>query len=121
MKAKAAQEKIAQEIQQTRQDVQSGKIPSIVVDSSATSNCGWVNDPFIYTCTQSAKVFQTPLGQVAKAFKQAKPIHHVQEPARMVDNVSGFQNNSLLSVSTFADANYITVFTLKELQIFDCD
>ena len=62
-----------------------------------------------------------PLRQAAKASKKAKLIHHVQEPARMVSIVSKLQNNSLLSVGKFTDANHIKVFTLEEVQIFDSD
>ena len=56
----------------------SGKMPSIVADSGATSNCGWVNNPFIYTGEPPAKVFKMPLGQVAKASEQATFIQHMQ-------------------------------------------
>ena len=101
--------------------MQSGKILSIIADSGATTHCGQVNDPFIHTSKSLTKVFQTSLGQVAKAFEQAKCIHNVQEQERTVNIVPELQHNSLLTISKFADTNYTMVFILEGVQIIDGD
>ena len=50
---------------------------------------------------------------------EAKLHHNVREPARTVDIVPDLQHNSLLSASKFADANYVTILTPKEVLIYD--
>ena len=65
------------------------------------------------------KVFNMPLGLVEEATEQPTLMHQVQEPARTVDIVPGLQQNSLFSISKFADANYIIIFTPGEVKICD--
>ena len=84
-----------------------GKMPSILADPGAMAHCGQVNDPFNNTGKPSTKVFQMPLGHVAKSFKQTKLIHNVQEAARIVNIMPGLQNESLLSKTKFADAKVL--------------
>ena len=98
-------------MQKLEHDVPNGKMPSVIANSGATSHCSYKEDSFIHAGKSSPKVFHTPLGQIAKASIQAQLIHHVQEPARTVNTVPGLQNSSLLSISKFANANYVTVFT----------
>ena len=54
------------EINNMKQEVLNGKIPSMVADSGATSCCGIVNDPLIRTGHLSTKLFYTPLGQMVQ-------------------------------------------------------
>ena len=90
-----------------------------VFDSGATSHCGRENDNFIPTNETSHKVFHLPTGQTTHASVEAKLHHDVREPARTVDIVPDLQHNSLLSASKFADANYVTILTPKEVLIYD--
>ena len=64
-----SRKKKQQELDRTKQDVLSDKIPSMVADSGATSSCGRVNDPFNQTGLPSTKLFHTPLGQMAQALE----------------------------------------------------
>ena len=63
------------------------------------------------------KIFHTPLGQTAQATKQAKVLHTIMEPEWTVNIVFNLTNSSLLSISNFADANYLTIFTPQDIQI----
>ena len=56
---------------------------------------------------------------MAKATEQTKLVHKVQELARTVEIIQGLQQNSLLSISKFADANYTTMLMPREDKIFD--
>ena len=114
-----SKEKKEQEMHNIRSDVQSGKIPSIIANSGATSHCGSKDNRFIHTCKPSTKVFHTPLEQMAKSTNKAKLIHQVQEPARMVHIIPGFQSSSLLSISKFANTNYVTILTPNDVSIMD--
>ena len=92
---------------------------SAVYDSGATSKCGRETDNFIPTNDKSEKVFYLPTGHTTKASKKSKLHHLVREPARTVDIVPDLKQNSLLSASKFADANYITLLTPDEVLIYD--
>ena len=90
-----------------------------VFDSGATSHCGREDDNFIPTDEPSHKVFHLPNGQTTNASKEAKLHHEVRDPARTVDIVPDLKHNSLLSGSKFADANYVSILTPKEVLIYD--
>ena len=45
--------------------------------------------------------------------------YEVREPEKTADVVPGLAQNSLFSVSKFADAKYVTVLTLDEVLILD--
>ena len=60
-------------------------------------------------------------GQVANMTKEAQLHANIWDPAQTVDTVPGLKYNSLLSTSKFLEANYLTVFTPEEVQIFDGD
>ena len=91
-----------------------GSKPAIVADSGAISNCGRMGNLFIPIGVASFEVFDTSLSQVLEATEQATLMHMVREPARTVNMVPGLKQNSLLSVSTFADANYILCLCWKK-------
>ena len=59
-----------QELNEQKQDMKAGKIPSTVMDSRATSHCGKATDPLIYTGQVSPKIFHTPLAQTSQATQQ---------------------------------------------------
>ena len=48
-----------------------------------------------------------------------KLIHKVGEPAYKVHLVQGLHHSSLLSISKFADDNYITIFTPQDVKVSD--
>ena len=76
-------------------------------------------DPFIQTGRQSTKIFHTPFGHIANATMEAQLHVKVRDPARTVDIVPVLKQNSLLSISKFMKANYLTVITPDEVQIFN--
>ena len=43
----------------------------------------------------------------------------LREPARSVDMVPVLASDTLLSVSKFADADYVTIYTPREVNIYD--
>ena len=45
--------------------------------------------------------------------------HQVRAPTNMVDTVPCLHHNALLSINKFGEANYVTVFTPGEVNIFD--
>ena len=60
-----------------------------------------------------------PFEHTAKANAEGQLHTKVKEPIKTVDIIPGLKHNSLLSISKFAEANYLSVFTLDEEQIFD--
>ena len=93
-----------------------GTIPSIVVESGATLNCGTTMDPILFTGQWETKAFHTPFGQTAQSTQTAKLHNEAQEPARTVHMLPGLQNSLLLSISKFAGMNCITIFTPQEIK-----
>ena len=91
----------------------------MVIDFRATSSCGQTADPFVLTGRQSMKVFQMSFGHTANMTAEAQLHTEVRKPARTVDIVPALKCNSLLSISKFAEASYIIMFTPDEVQIFD--
>jgi hypothetical protein len=73
------------------------------------------------TETGSPKTFLNANGSTSKAGKKAKLQYDMRQPAVDADMVPGLAMNSLLSTSKLADANYITVSTQDEVQVFDAE
>ena len=96
-------------------------VPSIVVDSGATSTCiREVDAAFVSVLAEeSPKRFLNANGTISKASNKAKLEYGMREPATEAEVVPGLAMNSLLSTSKLADANYVTVFTKDEVKIFD--
>ena len=107
-----------QEDQETRQKILKGLIPYMVADSGATSSCGRPSNQFIKTGKPSTKKFHTPFGQVAQATKTEQQQHQMRALANTVDIIPGLQNNTLLNINKFAEANYVTVIMPEEVKIF---
>ena len=95
-------------MKQIKQELFNRKMPSIMADLGATSNCGQSSNPVVCTSIPFAKIFQMPLGQKAQTSKQANLLQPMKEPAQTVDIVPELQQNSLLSISKFVDANNFT-------------
>eukprot|EP00956_Cyclotella_meneghiniana_P035503 scaffold115472_cov29-Cyclotella_meneghiniana.AAC.1 len=97
--------------------------PSIVMDSAATSTVIREADKNHVQVLQdlSNKTFLNANGTRSKAGNKAKLLYKIREPANEADMVPSLAMNSLLSTSKLADANYITVFTKDEVQVFDAE
>ena len=93
----------------------------MVVDSGASSTCIKQSDKKHVNVSEedSPKVFYNANGTKSKAGKKAKLKYKLREPATDSDMVPDLAQNSLLSTSKMADANYITIFTPEEVQVFD--
>ena len=87
---------------------------SAVVNLGATSTVEKTGDEFIPTDKLLQEVFEMPTGEETKASTKTKFHHKVREPARTVDMVPNLSQKSLLSVSKFSDAKYVTVLTPEE-------
>ena len=110
---------ISQEWKTVQQSIGTRKIKTAVFDSGATSNCGMVGDDFILTRDKSNKIFHMPTGKTAPASVKAKLHYMVREPAHTMDMVPNLKQNSLMSASKFAHAQYITFLTPTEVLVYD--
>jgi hypothetical protein len=97
------------------------EVPSIMVDSGATSTCIRTEDAaFVQVLAEeSPKWFLSANGTVSKATNKAQLEYEMRQPAIDADVVPGLAMNSLLSTSKPASAGYISVFTNNEVKIFD--
>jgi hypothetical protein len=95
----------------------------IVMDSGATSTCIKSSDAEHVKVlpTRSTKVFLNANGTQSPAGYKAELYHGLREPVNQADLVPTLSTNSLLSTSKLADANYVTVFTRDEVQVFDVE
>ena len=60
-----------------------------------------------------------PIGTTIKASVKTKMHHNLMYTERTVDMLPALKHNSLTSSSKFADANYITVLTSKQVLIYN--
>ena len=102
-----------------KKGVLDGSIPSIVVDSAATSSVGTPTAPLIPTGHISNKIFQLPNGTRTAAATVSELAHNVRQPAKEVHIVPSIETHSLLSTAKFAEAGYITVFDNEEVNIYN--
>lgn len=112
-------------INELKQGVLDGTIPSAIADSGATSSVGTKRDKkrnaFVETGRQSDKVFRMPNGEVEEASDVDELQHDVRHPAKDVHIVPGIERDSLLSIPKFADANYVAIFDKDEVNIYDAN
>jgi hypothetical protein len=101
--------------------MEDGTIPSTVVDSGCTLGVGTTDDPCWRTGRTSIKQFVLPGGRIVKATKIAEYPFKVRSPAQELHITPGITENSLLSTSKFAAANYITIFNKEEVNIYDAN
>ncbi len=101
-------------INELKQGVLDGTIPSAITDSGATSSVGTKRDKkrnaFMATGRQSDKAFRMPNGKVEEASDMDELQHDVRHPAKDVHIVPEIERDSLLSIPKFADANYVAIF-----------
>ena len=112
-------------INDLKQGVLDGTIPSAIADSRATLNVGTKRDKkrnaFMATGRQSDKAFRMPNGEVEEASDMDKLQHDVRHPAKDVHIVPGIERDSLLSIPKFANANYVAIFDKDEVNIYDAN
>ncbi len=105
---------------QLKTDIMNGTIASACSDTGATSTAGKPSDPFEATNQKSTKVFHLPVGGTGTATKVSKLLLNVRAPANEVDIVPGLEQ-TLLSVSKFADAGYTAVYDKDEVNFYNSD
>ena len=112
-------------INELKQGVLDGTIPSAIADSGATSNVGTKRDKkrnaFVATGRQSDKAFRMPNGEIEEASDMDELHHNVRHPAKDVHIVPGIKRDSLLSIPKFADANYVAIFDKDEVNIYNAN
>ena len=112
-------------INELKQGVLDGTIPSAIADSGATSSVGTKRDKkrnaFMATWRQSDKAFRMPNGEVKEVSDMDELQHDVRHPAKDVHIVPGIERDSLLSIPKFADANYVAIFDKDEVNIYDAN
>ena len=101
-----------------KKGVLNSSIPSIVMNSAATSSVGTLTAPLIPTGHISNKIFQLPDRTRTAAATVSELAHDVQQPAKDVHIIPSIESNSLISTAKFAKAGYITVFDNKEVNIY---
>jgi hypothetical protein len=94
-----------------------------VMESAATSTVIRAEDEQYINSTNepSTKVFYNANGTLSRAGNKATLRYNLRNPANEADMVPSLSMNSLMSTSKLADANYITVFTKEEVQVFDAE
>jgi hypothetical protein len=109
------------EEERVKEGVVNGTIPYGVKDSGAPSTYGKSGDPFEPTNRKLTKTFHMPTGNETPAGDISLLHHDLCDPARTVDMVPGIKNNTLISTSKFADANYISIFDQEEVNAYDAN
>ena len=109
--------------QANRKMARRGEVPTAVMDSGATSTCIKQEDvEHVHVLREnSKKKFYNANGTISNAGKKAQLKYDIRHPASDADIVPELALNSLLSTSKLADANYITIFTKDEVQVFDAE
>jgi hypothetical protein len=108
-----------------RKREQRDETATIVMDSAATSTVILIRpsdaEHVNILPTKSTKTFYNANGTTSDASNQARLKYNLRSPADEADMVPSLAMNSLLSTSKLADANYITIFTKDEVQVFDAE
>jgi hypothetical protein len=104
-----------------KRGVLNGTIPSIIVDSAATSNVGATRDQssFVPTGRSSNKIFQLPNGTQTAADSISELPFDIGQLVKDIHLIPSITKSSLLSIPKTADAGYITVFDDQEINIYD--
>jgi hypothetical protein len=101
--------------------MENGTIPSTVVDSGCTSGVGTSDNLCRRTRRVSKKKFVLPGGEIVNATEIMEYPFKVRAPAQELHITPGVTENSLLSISKFANANYITIFDKEAVNIYDAN
>ena len=95
-----------------------GTITYSIGDTGARSTAGKPMDPFVATNEISTQVFGLPTGGMEPATTVAKLHLNIRAPANRVDIFPTLEIN-LLSGSKFADAGYIAVYNVNEVNFYE--
>ena len=98
-----------------------GTIPSTIADSGATSGVGTKDNSSHRTGEPSDKQFIFPSGEVIQATEKAEYPFNARAPANELHIIPGISQHSLLSTGKYADDNYITVFNLDTVNVYDAN
>ena len=98
-----------------------GSIPSVVVDTGATSSVGKYGSGLTLTGKPSSKVFTVATRQHAHATEEARMGHDLCDPACTFDMVPDVTLDCLLSTGKTCDAGYLSVFDGEEVRIYDAE
>ena len=93
--------------------------PYAIINTVTTSSTGLHGDLLILTTKDPTKVFILPNGATAPAPKLAKLHHQLRKPAHTVDMVPYLVQNTLLSASKFANAEYISIYDGDKVNVYD--
>jgi hypothetical protein len=99
-------------------------VPSIVVDTGATSTViRQADEEHVDVLPEkSDKTFLNANGTMSKAGNKARLRYKLRSPATTdAETVRDLVHNSLLSTSKLADADYVTLFTKDEVCVFDTE
>ena len=94
-------------------------VVSGISDTRATSSANHVRDPLIQTLTQSEKQLHGPIRGKTCASNIAKLEHNLREPAKLVDMVPGLASDTLFSGRKFLNADYISIYDKREVNLYD--
>ena len=109
-------------INKIKEGVLSRSIPSVIMDSSATSNVRTTKDrernPFIATGQKLDKAFRMPTGKEEEASDMDELHHDVRPPTSNVHIMPGTKRDSFLSIPKFVNANYILILDKDEANLY---
>ena len=110
-------------INELKQGVLNGTIPSAIADSGATSSIGTKRDKkrhaFVATGRQLDKAFRMSNSDVKEASDMDDLQHNLHHPTKDVHIVLGIECDSLLSIPKFVDVNYVAIFDKDKVNIYD--
>ncbi len=112
---------IGDDNKELQQGIQNGTIATTVADSGASSSIGNKDDPSKCTCQPSHKRFILPSGKIVQATEMAEYPFEIRAPANELHITPGVSQDSLLSTSKCADANYITVYDKETVNIYNAN
>ena len=93
----------------------------MVSDTGTTSSAGLGSDRAYFCATgeHSTNIFRLPNGSAAPASEVLLLQQPLRDPARTIDMVPSLHGASLLSTSKFADAGYVNVYNIDEVNVYD--
>ena len=100
-----------------KKSVLNGTLTAVISEICDTSSPGIQGDTLIITNKYYEKGFHTPNGTISKASKLAKIEHRLQEPDQQIDMVPDLVYHTLLSASKFENADYISIYDGREVNI----
>jgi hypothetical protein len=104
-----------------QQGILDGTVATTIANSGATSGMGTTANPCHCLGLLSIKQFILPSGDIIPATEMAKYPFDFRAPANELHITPGVSQHSLLSTGKFANANYITVFDKKMVNVYDAN